>query len=109
MKSLQSMIELTARVREQLREGRAVRVALPENGRLHIDRPLPFICVYRRPPNGNDLGTEKMVVGEASYLIVSGEKRFEKRVSRLIRAVAQDLSAEFGAFLIVEIFSRAVW
>jgi uncharacterized protein (TIGR02421 family) len=49
-----------------------------------------------------------MVLGEASYLIVSGEKRFEKRVSRLIRAIAQGLSAEFGAFLIVEIFSRAL-
>ena len=27
-----------------------LRRKLPRWGRLHIDRPLPFLCVYRRPP-----------------------------------------------------------
>lgn len=101
-----SMDELIARVKELLGQKQPIRVALPDGGRLHVDRPLPFLCVYRRPPSGNDSGTEKMVVGEASYLITSGEKRFERRVLRLIRVLAEGLSAEFGAFLIVEIFSR---
>jgi uncharacterized protein (TIGR02421 family) len=47
-----------------------------------------------------------MVLGEASYLIASGEKNFEKSLLRVVRTITQDLSAEFGAFLIVEIFSR---
>jgi len=47
-----------------------------------------------------------MVVGEASYLIASGERRVQRGLLRLVRTIAERLSAEFGAFLIIEVFSR---
>jgi hypothetical protein len=49
--------EVSGRVSEDKR----VRRKLPLNGRLHIDRSLPFICVYRRPVTDPDKGTERFV------------------------------------------------
>ena len=35
-----------ADILECIREGKSVRRELPRGGRLHIDRPLPFLCVH---------------------------------------------------------------
>ena len=51
----------------RLNENKRVRRTLPQWGRVHIDRQLPFLVVYRRPPNHTDPGTERLVLGEASY------------------------------------------
>lgn len=99
------MGDVIEQVRSLLSENRVVRTDLPNGGRLHIDRRLPFLCVYRRLPGENDSGTETLVLGEASYLIASGEKRYAKGLSRLVHMIVEDLSREFGAFLIVEIFA----
>ena len=40
---------LVKSVCRRLRRNLRVRRTLPGNGRLHIDRQLPFLCVYRRP------------------------------------------------------------
>jgi uncharacterized protein (TIGR02421 family) len=93
--------EVSRRIAGNLR----VRRSLPQKGRLHIDRQLPFLCVYRQPPDDTDAGTERLVQGEASYLVAPGGSTFFESVSRLVREVAATLSAEFGAFLIVEIWS----
>lgn len=82
-----------------------VRRTLPNRGRLHIDRQLPFLCVYRRPAGGREVGTESLVTSEAAYLIASGRKRDQAGVSALVEAVVATLAPEFGAFLIVEIWT----
>lgn len=89
----------------RLGEGKRVRRNLPHRGRLHIDRQLPFLVVYRRPPNHTDSGTERLVLGEASYLWAPGNKQYKSGLSTLIENIAQTLSAQFGAFLIVEIWT----
>ena len=62
---------------KRIADNKSVRRSLPLNGRLHIDRPLPFICVYRRPTKYEDNGTEKLVKGEASYLIASSSNKIK--------------------------------
>ncbi|MCY4568916.1 MAG: hypothetical protein OXD49_11470 [Candidatus Poribacteria bacterium] len=52
----------------RLAENKAVRRTLPDGGRLHIDRQLPFLCVYRYPMGYEDAGTERLVMGQPSYL-----------------------------------------
>ncbi len=90
------------------RLGRNLRVrrTLPGKGRLHIDRQLPFLCVYRYPPDRDDVGTARLVKGEASYLVAPGDPKLRGSVSELVRRVVETLSAEFGAFLIIEIWAR---
>jgi len=52
-----------------LKDGKPVRRELPFGGRLHIERQLPFLCVYRDPVGRLDLSTERMISGEAAHLI----------------------------------------
>jgi hypothetical protein len=89
---------VTRRLGDDLR----IRRTLPEGGRLHIDRPLPFICVYRRPQSG-DAGTDRLVTTEASYLVGSGSARQAPGLKKLTEAVVATVAPEFGAFLLLEI------
>ncbi|HET6498270.1 MAG TPA: tyrosine/phenylalanine carboxypeptidase domain-containing protein [Coriobacteriia bacterium] len=85
--------------------GLPVRRAMPVWGRLHIDRPLPFLMVYRRPVDRPDAGTERCVTGTASYLQVTGAPEQRTEVARLIESVSARMSAVFGAFLVVEVWA----
>jgi len=89
----------------RLAENKRVRRKLPVWGRLHIDRQLPFLCVYRRPIVSTDTGTERLVTTEASYMFASALKEQKVVVTKLICEVVQTLGAEFGAFLLLELWS----
>ena len=89
-----------------LRENRWVRRRLPGWGRLHIDRRLPFLCLYRRPPGKADPGTRSLVLGEASYLMASGDPDQHAPLAALVREIVRVQGAAFGAFLLLEIWAR---
>ncbi|NOG84709.1 MAG: DUF1704 domain-containing protein [Candidatus Scalindua sp. SCAELEC01] len=91
-------------VRKKIISGNAIRRKLQEYGRVHIDRQLPFICVFRHPPGAKDFGTKKLVMSEASYLIASGEKKLQKGLAKLIKELAEALTGIFGSFLLMEIW-----
>ncbi len=97
--------KLTQAICERLSEGKQVRRTLPYEGRLHIDRALPFLLVYRRPPKRPDKGTDLLLKGEASYIIASGGRKFKTGLTKLIRAVGETLAEKCGALLIIEIWS----
>ncbi|MBU0640203.1 MAG: flavohemoglobin expression-modulating QEGLA motif protein [Planctomycetes bacterium] len=92
----------------RLEENKRVRRKLPIWGRVHIDRQLPFLCVYRRPVHGDDAGTERFATGEAAYLTASGAGRLQAGLAGLVQGIAQTMTAQFGAFLIVELWSGEV-
>jgi uncharacterized protein (TIGR02421 family) len=93
---------------ERLRAGKSVRRQLPGWGRIHIDRQLPFLIVYRRPAGRDDPDTARLVLGEAAYLQAPGKRKYHKGVSSLVQAVVAALKEIFGAFLIIEIWSAEV-
>ena len=97
--------EFIASICERLAQGKQVRAALPLDGRLHIDRQLPFLCVYRRPLKNQDTGTERLAMGEAAHLIASGDPHLKPALAALVQQVAFTLSRQFGAFLIIEIWA----
>ena len=97
--------ELVNEVRARLQSGKRVRRTLPDGGRLHIDRQLPFLCVSRRPLGRNDDGTDHLIEGEASFLIATASKRATADLSDLVSKLVEALSEQFGAFLILEIWS----
>lgn len=91
---------------KRLAENKQVRRTLPLGGRLHIDRQLPFLCVYRRPPGGRvDVGTDRLVMGQASYIVASGDRNLSESLSKLIRCIVKTLTPEFGAFLLLELWA----
>lgn len=94
------------KVCKRIADNKSVRRSLPLNGRLHIDRSLPFICVYRRPSKVSDRGTEKLVRGEASYLVASSSSKIRQGVSSLLENIVTLMSNEHKAFLIIEIWTK---
>lgn len=100
--------EFIENVCARLGENMQVRRNLPELGRLHIDRQMPFLCVYRQPherPVGTDIGTGGLITGGASYILASGSQKLNKSLQQLVQKIAETMIAQFGTFLIVEVWS----
>lgn len=93
-------------VHDRLAAGRRVRRDLPGGGRLHVDRPLPFLVVHRRPPGRDDRGSDRLVTGQAAYLVAPGDEAFAPALGELLEAVVGTLSEAFGAFLLLELWTR---
>ncbi|QEG42012.1 flavohemoglobin expression-modulating QEGLA motif protein [Roseimaritima ulvae] len=96
---------IAAAVARRLAKNRRVRRNLPGEGRLRIDRQLPFLCVYRSPA-GDDVGTRELVTSEAAYLYASGERRYHDGVEKLCQQVSDTLREHFGTFLLIELWSQ---
>ncbi len=90
---------------ERLRAGKAVNRRLPGWGRLHIDRQLPFLVVYRRPEGREDPDTDRLVRGEACYLTAPGDRRNLAGLCALVGGVAGVLAESFGAVLVIELWT----
>ena len=101
--------ELIQEITERLSLNQPVRRTLPGNGRLHIDRKLPFLAVYRRPVDYIDSGLDRLVVGEAAYLKVGADVGTAGKASELVWKIIRELVQEFGAFLVLEIWSIRDW
>lgn len=71
---------------------------------LHIERPLPFLIVYRYPEEGPDEVVKRMVANEAAHLIIQEENH---EVFEVVKGVAGFLSQKFGAFLLLEVWPEA--
>ncbi|CAN5727923.1 flavohemoglobin expression-modulating QEGLA motif protein [soil metagenome] len=93
-----------AQVCERLSEGKVVRRSLPGGGRLHVDRPVPFLCVYRET-GGEEVGqTAELVVGEASYLTAPGTSDVHPGLKALVTGIADVMVDTFGAFFLLEVW-----
>lgn len=95
--------EFVADIHVRLLAGQPVRCDLPGGGSLYMERPLPFLCVYRQPAEG-DFGTRELVHGEASYLIVP-HSMTKKELTLLLKTIIGPQRERFGAFLMIEIWS----
>ncbi|WP_309499897.1 flavohemoglobin expression-modulating QEGLA motif protein [Sulfurovum sp.] len=99
--------EFIQNVCEKIRKNKPIRMNLPGWGRVHIDRQLPFLCLYRLPTNRADVGTQKLVLSEASY-IIADEALTGNGLGKLVEAIVKTISEECGAFLLIEIWSMCL-
>jgi uncharacterized protein (TIGR02421 family) len=90
---------------KRLAAGKPLRRVLPVWGRIHVDRQLPFLCVFRRRPQDEGAGTEDLLVGEAAYMLASAERGLHAGLVTLLERAVDVLLPSFGAFLIVEIWA----
>ncbi len=98
---------LIEEVGARLAEGKPIRRTLPGHGRLHMDRPLPFLCIYRQPVLRTDAGTRELLLGEAAFLIVPAAPGIRRSMNALLETVARTMIARFDAFLMLEIWSTS--
>jgi uncharacterized protein (TIGR02421 family) len=88
---------LMADILAALESGQPIRRDLGDGGRLHIDRPLPFLCVHvmRR----KDSAARDVVSASASYLIA----RNLRTAAMIADAVGAAMIKRFGAFVLLDI------
>lgn len=94
-----------ADITRSLADNTPVRLHISGIGRLHIDRQLPFLAVYRRPAESVDIGTDRLLLGEAAYLIVEDTSGWHEELQKLVAAIAQVQTEVYGAFLLLEIWA----
>jgi uncharacterized protein (TIGR02421 family) len=95
---------LIAEVARRLADGKPVRRTLPDGGRVHIDRQLPFLVAYRPAASPSSVDLSRFVHGEASYLVAPRGRQHRPRVAALVSAIAQQMVDLFGGFGIIEIW-----
>jgi uncharacterized protein (TIGR02421 family) len=93
---------LLERILRGFRTDAHVRERLPGGGILNIDRKLPCLFVYRQPPDRPDAGTQRLVAGEAAYLIARDDA---DQAAAIVAALAETATAELGSCMIVEVWT----
>ncbi len=78
-----------------------INASLPGGGILHIEKELPYLIIYRQIPN--DPETHRMVISEASYLII-GTSDFTG-YQKLLFELSNLLSTKFKSYLLLELYS----
>ncbi|MEH6305350.1 DUF1704 domain-containing protein [Olivibacter sp. CPCC 100613] len=91
-------------LRDKLKKGEAIRLSLPNKGLLKIDKPVPFLLVYRVPEKGKDNFTYNLAKTESSYLITFDYKT--GKIAGLLKLITEYLADQFGGFILVEVWHQ---
>lgn len=94
--------KLLNQILDKLKKGDPMRVSLPRKGILKMDKPVPFLIVYRIPPNGKDNFTYNLGRTESSYLIAPESEKGS--IEPFIKAITNYLADYFGSFMLVEVW-----
>lgn len=91
--------------------GEPVIRELPAGGYLHIDRALPFLCLYHRTTQ-DDAGAVALLGGQASYVILPDLQTSEDQTSddsakALLTRLLAVLGEKFGAVAVLELRTTA--
>lgn len=92
----------TNQLLDKLKKGEPIYVALGDSGELRIDKPVPFLLVYRIPDGRKDSFTSTLGTTESSYLMASDAGELSLRP--LIHTIATTLSDRFNGFLLLEVW-----
>lgn len=90
--------ELVKEICSNISNEKPVNFELPNKGILHIDKILPFICIYRYKEQ--DYYFSRLLKTQASYLII--DETID--VSHLLEAIRLITSQKFETFLILEVW-----
>lgn len=89
-------------IRTKLKKGKPLHMALPCGGELHIDRPVPYLLVYRVPPNGEDTFTSTLGKTESAYLVAPDTAACS--TTSIVREIASMMADQFGGFMLLEVW-----
>lgn len=84
--------------------GRSVRRKLPYGGRLHVDRPLPFLVVHRGEDSRRASAARGVAAASPVYAIWPGDAEADAFGYDLVEALAATLDPVLGRFIAVELY-----
>lgn len=91
------------RIVDKLKKDDPLHMNLPNGGKLHMDRPVPFLLVYRIPPGSDDAFTATLGETESAYL-VSAAHSDNGITLATIKSIANTLADKFGGFMLLEVW-----
>ena len=91
---------LINRILDKINKKEAMRISLPGNGLINMEKPVPFMVVYRIPPSGKDGFTSRLGKTESSYIYIEDSTENNE----IVRSVAEALSDMFKGFLLLEVW-----
>ncbi|MBN7806940.1 flavohemoglobin expression-modulating QEGLA motif protein [Agrobacterium rosae] len=95
---LSGISDVLAHVVDYLAEEKAIRQDIGVDGRLHIDRPLPFLCLHLTNGSKN-LAARDIASAHASYLIASNISE----AVPILAAVGSEMKKRFGTFIVLDV------
>lgn len=91
--------KILSRLQDKLKKSDAIHMSLPGNGILKIEKPVPFLLVYRMA-GGKDFFANRLGKTESAYLIM--EENGSGLLQKIVETVSEMFVDKFKGFLIVE-------
>ncbi|WP_099866251.1 flavohemoglobin expression-modulating QEGLA motif protein [Pararhizobium haloflavum] len=83
---------------EGLKSGKPVRLELEDGGRVHVDRPVPFVCVHVMGEHAAD-AARQIAMANASYVVAGSIER----AAEVIDVIGGAMAERFGAFIVLSV------
>lgn len=90
-------------LQQNLLAGQPVIGSIGQYGNIHIERPQPFLCLYRYQKEPTYCRTSDLVTTQASWLIEPSESQERRKTRRLIASILRLLSVSFSNVLLLDI------
>ena len=96
--------DFVARVCDRIGGDKAIRLKLPTGGRVHIDRPLPFLVLHRNTAPSRPSAARGVALASPVYTVWPGRPEADALARDLVAGVGRTLTKSFGAFLMIELY-----
>src|SRR5690606_11587528 len=90
------------RIKDKIKKEESIHINLPSGGLFKMEKPVPFLVLYRIPPDGKDNFTSKLGKTESAYLYAADLP--DGNLQRLIKEVGLLLADKFKGFLLMEVW-----
>ncbi len=97
--------DLTAQIQSKFNQNLPFRKRQTAGGTVYLDRQAPFLCIYRKPIDRHDKGTDKLIISEAAHIIINDLESDLSLAQKITHEVIKLNLKEFGAFLVIEIWT----
>lgn len=100
------MIELTneqvKNIIDELKDDKGVHQVLAGGSVIHIDRPVPFLCIYRMPKGVKKSPESTLLTTQAAYVLMQEKDR--PVMEQFLCELTESMRKRFGAFVLLEIW-----
>ena len=101
--------ELITEVSQAIKDNSPVSKKLPGGGFLHLDRQLPFLCIYRgpagRPQSATESATKSLLLSMPAYLLANEELSELQTTNTLLTGIIETLSEHFDQICLLELWA----
>ena len=90
---------------QEVKNDERIYEVLPGGSIIHIDRPVPFLCIYRFPEGVEKSPEASLITAQAAYILIHQEDL--PLVKEFLYELAENMRKRFGAFIMMEVWRSA--